>query len=104
MIRSTSPSSRKVRERPNPQLTLSPAIGDAPVAVVRAVQLARLSSLCPAPRPLCKGVFLARVEALRLWLAARPEKAILLVSHWGVIEAITGDEFQNCEVRVCVFF
>lgn len=45
------------------------------------------------------GVFLARIEALRQWLVARPEKSILVVAHWGVIEALTSDEFENCEAR-----
>eukprot|EP00887_Chlorella_sp_A99_P004821 scaffold4.g4821.t1 len=44
-------------------------------------------------------VFLQRVERLRQWLAARPECSLALVSHWGVIHALTGAQFANCEMR-----
>lgn len=56
-------------------------------------------SLPSFPPPLPAGVFLQRVERLRQWLAARPESSIALVSHWGVLHALTGTEFDNCEVR-----
>ncbi|PSC77039.1 phosphoglycerate mutase [Micractinium conductrix] len=45
------------------------------------------------------AAFLRRVERLRQWLEARPESSLALVSHWGVLHALTGDEFANCEVR-----
>lgn len=49
------------------------------------------------PEP--EAVFLPRIEQLRQWLDARPEKSIALVAHWGVIEALTSSEFENCELR-----
>lgn len=47
----------------------------------------------------CAEVFLLRVERLRQWLAARPERSLAVVTHWGVLEALTGKEFRNCEVH-----
>jgi hypothetical protein len=53
------------------------------------------------PEP--EGVFLARCAAFGAWLAARPETCIAVVTHWGVIDALTSIEFENCEVRLlCV--
>ncbi|PNH09274.1 hypothetical protein TSOC_004130 [Tetrabaena socialis] len=47
-----------------------------------------------------QAVFKARVLELRRWLAARPERCIALVAHWGLINELTdGAEFANCEVR-----
>ena len=43
--------------------------------------------------------FLSRMEALLAWLHARPEQHIALVCHWGVLEALTGVGFVNCETR-----
>lgn len=43
--------------------------------------------------------FLERMEALLAWLVARPEPSIALVCHWGVLEALTGLDFRNCELR-----
>lgn len=43
--------------------------------------------------------FEARMFDLVKWLGARPEKNIILVCHWGVLEFLTGDDFDNCEVR-----
>lgn len=40
--------------------------------------------------------FVARVAALHAWLRARPERTIALVSHWGVIHALTGEQVENC--------
>jgi hypothetical protein len=37
---------------------------------------------------------------LRKWILARPEQCIVIVSHWGVLKALTGHDFANCEVRV----
>ena len=48
---------------------------------------------------LCADVFLERVSRFRAWLAARPERVIAVVSHWGVLDALTQVEFANCEVR-----
>lgn len=44
-------------------------------------------------------VFERRMDAFRAWLDARPEKSIAVVAHWGVCYSLTGDEFQNCELR-----
>jgi len=43
--------------------------------------------------------FEARMEEFVAWLEDRPEKSIAVVSHWGVCYSLTGDEFQNCELR-----
>lgn len=53
--------------------------------------------LAVEPEP--EHLFLARCEELLCWLAARPESSIALVSHWGVLRALTGQEFENCELR-----
>lgn len=44
-------------------------------------------------------MFLARVAEFRDWLVARPETVIAVVTHWGVLDALTQIEFANCEVR-----
>ena len=51
------------------------------------------------PHLCCADVFLERVSRFRAWLAARPERVIAVVSHWGVLDALTQLEFANCEVR-----
>jgi broad specificity phosphatase PhoE len=48
------------------------------------------------PEP--EDVFLDRCRQFVGWLAARPEKNIAVVTHWGVIEALTQREFANCEI------
>jgi hypothetical protein len=45
-------------------------------------------------------VFLERCAAFAAWLAARPERSIAVVTHWGVIDALTSIEFENCEACV----
>ena len=68
------------------------------------------------------SVFRTRIKALKSWLLNRPgepcnlnsilhpillvllfcpEQTILLVSHWGVIRALTGWSLSNCEIRAC---
>ena len=37
------------------------------------------------------------------WLAQRPESTIALICHWGVLEWLTGYDFDNCEMRVIDF-
>ena len=58
----------------------------------------------PAGRYCCEGEpneeFTARVLELRRWLLSRPERCIAVVTHWGVLKALTGVEFKNCEVKV----
>ena len=44
-------------------------------------------------------MFLARCAAFRAWLAARPEACVAVVAHWGVLDALTCVEFNNCELR-----
>ncbi|CAG9460731.1 unnamed protein product [Pedinophyceae sp. YPF-701] len=44
-------------------------------------------------------VFVRRIEQLRDWLAARPEKSIALVAHWGVLKVLSGRSFDNCEIH-----
>lgn len=40
-----------------------------------------------------------RVEGLRQWLERRPERCMVLVAHWAVLQALTGQDFRNCEVQ-----
>ena len=49
------------------------------------------------PEP--EDAFLERCRQFTLWLAARPEASIAVVTHWGVIEALTQIEFSNVELR-----
>lgn len=58
----------------------------------------RAAPCCFCTSPLADA-FLRRVERLRQWLARRPESALAVVTHWGVLHALTGAEFHNCEVR-----
>jgi broad specificity phosphatase PhoE len=46
-----------------------------------------------------EDVFIKRMEALRKWLVARPERHILTVAHWGVYRYLMdGTELENCQV------
>ena len=45
------------------------------------------------------AAFRARMEALIAWLEARDEACIGLTCHWGVLAALTGQSFENCETR-----
>lgn len=38
------------------------------------------------------------MEAFRQYLMQRPETVIGVVTHWGVIEALTGKSYYNCEL------
>ena len=42
--------------------------------------------------------FRERMMALKEWLQNRPEKNIVVVTHWGVIRALTGQSVDNCAV------
>jgi hypothetical protein len=33
------------------------------------------------------------------WILSRPERTIVLLCHWGVLNALTGEDFANCEIR-----
>ncbi|WIA29844.1 hypothetical protein OEZ86_012314 [Tetradesmus obliquus] len=46
-----------------------------------------------------EDVFNQRMQQLQAWLAARPERCIAVVSHWACLQALTGDHFNNCELR-----
>lgn len=50
----------------------------------------------PAEEP--EADFVQRMAELRAFLAARPERTIAVVAHWGVIHALTGKQAQNCEL------
>ena len=55
----------------------------------------------------CKGEpesdFNARMTALYDWLDAREESTIALVCHWGVIDWLIGEDFENCEMKAVPF-
>jgi len=48
-------------------------------------------------------MFHQRMKQLYNWLDAREESTICLVCHWGVLEWLTGDSFENCEIRIVDF-
>jgi len=48
-----------------------------------------------------EDVFLARMRGLVDHIASRPERSIALVCHWGVLQALTGRDFENCEIFSC---
>ena len=50
-----------------------------------------------------EDVFRQRMSKLKKFLAERPEKTIALVAHWGVLKALTGKNFENCEMKVVDF-
>lgn len=45
--------------------------------------------------------FVERMRGLHGWLAARPERTIAVVSHWGVIHALSGKQVENCALLEC---
>ena len=47
----------------------------------------------------CADVFFPRMQQLQQWIAERPEQCIAVVSHWGVLQALTGEDFDNCELQ-----
>lgn len=44
--------------------------------------------------------FYKRMIKLRNYLESREESNIVLISHWGVIRALVGDNFENLQVKV----
>lgn len=46
-------------------------------------------------------MYAARIAELKELLAARPERVILLVSHWGVIQQLTGISLEPGELETC---
>jgi len=47
--------------------------------------------------------FNERMTRLYDWLDSRNERSIALVCHWGVIDWLTGEDFDNCEMRAVDF-
>jgi broad specificity phosphatase PhoE len=47
--------------------------------------------------------FHSRMQNLHDWLHHREEQTIVLLSHWGVFQYLTGYDFQNCEVKIVPF-
>lgn len=50
-----------------------------------------------------ESAFNQRMASLYDWLAKREETTIALICHWGVLEWLTGYDFDNCEMRVIDF-
>lgn len=44
--------------------------------------------------------FSHRMTQLYDWIQQRREDIIVIVTHWGVIEYLTGQDFYNCECKV----
>jgi broad specificity phosphatase PhoE len=44
--------------------------------------------------------FIHRMNKFREWIDSRKETCIIIFTHWGVIRALTGLSFVNCEVGV----
>ncbi|DBA73003.1 TPA: hypothetical protein ACH3X2_009947 [Trebouxia sp. C0005] len=47
--------------------------------------------------------FEARMGAFRMYLRQRPEKVLAVVTHFGVLEHMTGHRFTNCEIWSCLW-
>ncbi len=47
--------------------------------------------------------FNQRMIALYEWLDSRQERNVCMVSHWGVLEYLTGMDFDNCQVKEISF-
>mmetsp|Transcript_16131 Transcript_16131/g.21089 ORF Transcript_16131/g.21089 Transcript_16131/m.21089 type:complete len:299 (-) Transcript_16131:166-1062(-) len=45
-----------------------------------------------------ESIFEARMVALKEWVHKRPEKTILMVSHWGVLNHFTKQDMENCGI------
>lgn len=50
-----------------------------------------------------ESAFNKRMVSLYDWLESREETIIALICHWGVLEWLTGYDFDNCEMRVVDF-
>jgi len=44
-----------------------------------------------------------RMNRLHRWLRDRPERSIAVVCHWGIIDWMIQESFENCELRVVPF-
>lgn len=45
-------------------------------------------------------VFEERMQKFIEWLDEREERTIVLVTHWGILHHLTGEEFDNCQARL----
>jgi hypothetical protein len=43
------------------------------------------------------------MQRLLDWIEQREETHLALVCHWGVIHNLTGESFENCELRSIPF-
>ena len=43
------------------------------------------------------------MEAFRTYLKQRPEEVLAVVTHFGVLEHMTGHRFTNCEIWSCLW-
>jgi len=77
-----------------PPLAAPSALAAARAAVARPSRSSRAPCEAEPPAALAR-----RAWRLRERLAARPETCLVLVCHWGIIEALTGEDFRNCECR-----
>jgi len=58
----------------------------------------------PPGKYCCEGephdVFYNRMIECKRYILSRPEDYICIVAHWGVLRALTGLAFENCEMKV----
>ena len=47
--------------------------------------------------------FDSRMEAFKTYLRQRPEDTLAVVTHFGVLEQMTGQKLGNCEIWSCVW-
>ena len=47
--------------------------------------------------------FAVRMDKFRQCLQQRSEEALAVVTHYGVLEAMTGHTFANCELWSCMW-
>ena len=47
--------------------------------------------------------FRQRMVALYEWLDRRPEQKICVIAHWGVLDFLTGIDFENCQMMSVPF-
>ena len=43
------------------------------------------------------------MEVFRTYLRQRPERVMAVVTHFGVLEHMTGHRFRNCEIWSCLW-
>jgi hypothetical protein len=76
------------------------AIDIAPqLSAARLLTRAAAGAVCPPhPRAATPEVYERRLTELRAALAARPERCVLLVAHWGVLRALGGRELEPAQL------